>query len=337
MKHSRATLLFTIILPILASLGCGSPAPRSAVGPTAHPLVAHYTITNPHDGLSSWVEFGTDTNYGRQTSVVTGDKLINILVAGMTFNTTYHMRAHVTWTGGSWVDQDHTFTTGGAPTSPSFPVISVSRPSPSAASPENPGIEMIDGEAASSNLMQAFFTDRDGNPLWYYDVGQGSWPFSYKLLPNGHFVFFIIPPAPNPSILREVDLTGATIREMNANQLNATMLSAGFDFAPTFFHHDMYPLANGHLIVLTNFIRQFTDLPGYPGIIGVIGDALIDLDENWNPVWAWNSFDYLDVNRHLNGLPDWTHGNAVVYTQEDGNLLFSMRHQSWVIKIDYNN
>ena len=69
---------------------------------------------------------------------------------------------------------------------------------------------------------------------------------------------------------------------------------------------------------------------------GIIGDGLIDLDENWNPVWAWNSFDYLDVNRHLNGLPDWTHSNALQYTQ-DGNLLLSMRHQSWILKIDYNN
>jgi len=43
------------------------------------------------------------------------------------------------------------------------------------------------------------------------------------------------------------------------------------------------------------------------------------------------------VNRHLNGLPDWTHSNAVVYSPEDGNLLLSMRHQSWVLKIDCNN
>ncbi len=61
------------------------------------------------------------------------------------------------------------------------------------------------------------------------------------------------------------------------------------------------------------------------------------MDQNWNPVWTWNSFDYLDVNRHLNGLPDWTHSNALVYSPDDGNLLLSMRHQSWVLKIDYNN
>ena len=50
--------------------------------------------------------------------------------------------------------------------------------------------------------------------------------------------------------------------------------------------------------------------------------------------WAWSGFDHLDVNRHLMGLPDWTHSNAIIYTP-DGNLLLSMRHQSWILKIDY--
>jgi hypothetical protein len=83
--------------------------------------------------------------------------------------------------------------------------------------------------------------------------------------------------------------------------------------------------------------KDFTDLPGYPGTIQVVGDAVVDLDQNWNPVWAWNSFDYLDVNRHLNGLPDWTHSNALAYSPLDGNILISMRHQSWILKIDYQD
>jgi arylsulfate sulfotransferase len=69
----------------------------------------------------------------------------------------------------------------------------------------------------------------------------------------------------------------------------------------------------------------------------VQGDAIIDLDSDWNPVWAWNSFDHLDVNRHLFGLPDWTHANAVIYSPNDGNILVSMRHQSWILKLDYDN
>jgi len=54
-------------------------------------------------------------------------------------------------------------------------------------------------------------------------------------------------------------------------------------------------------------------------------------------VWTWNTFDYLDVNRHLMGLPDWTHSNAIAYNPADGNLLLSVRHQSWILGIDYQN
>ena len=89
--------------------------------------------------------------------------------------------------------------------------------------------------------------------------------------------------------------------------------------------------------MLVNFYKDFTDLPGYPGTLAVLGDGLVDLDQNWNPVWGWSAFDHLDVNRHLSGLPDWTHGNAILYSPNDGDLLLSMRHQSWIIKLDYQN
>jgi hypothetical protein len=128
---------------------------------------------------------------------------------------------------------------------------------------------------------------------------------------------------------------------MDIYALSQKLQNAGYDFVPGGYHHDFVPLANGHLIALVDCSKSFTDLSGYPGTTLVQGDALVDLDENWNPVWAWNSFDYvgngMDINRHLNGLPDWTHSNALVYSPSDGNLLLSMRHQSWILKIDYNN
>ena len=62
----------------------------------------------------------------------------------------------------------------------------------------------------------------------------------------------------------------------------------------------------------------------------------MDLDTNNQPVWVWRAFDHLDVNRHPYLFPDWTHSNAVVY-EPDGSLLLSMRHQSWILKIDYAN
>jgi len=97
-------------------------------------------------------------------------------------------------------------------------------------------------------------------------------------------------------------------------------------------------LPNGHLILLVNHYKYFTNLPGYPGTTGVVGDALVDLDASHKPVWVWDTFDHLDVNRHPMGFPpDWTHSNTIVYSPDDGNLLLSMRHQHWVIKIDYED
>ena len=55
------------------------------------------------------------------------------------------------------------------------------------------------------------------------------------------------------------------------------------------------------------------------------------------PVWAWNEFNHLDPNRHPYLFPDWTHTNAVLYSPDDGNILVSMRHQNWVVKVDYQD
>jgi len=111
--------------------------------------------------------------------------------------------------------------------------------------------------------------------------------------------------------------------------------NAGHGLNELTFHHDFLPLDNGHLIMLGSAVRDFYNLPGYPGSPQVFGDVLVDLDANWNLVWFWSAFDRLDVNRHLMGLTDWTHSSAVVDTPNDSNWLISMRNQSWILKIDY--
>jgi hypothetical protein len=248
------------------------------------------------------------------------------------------MHANVQCSGNTFETSDETFTTGPLPSTP-FPSLTVTRPDPSLSANETPGVELVNIFAPGFNVIQGFFTDRDANPIWYYDVGaaQGNAPYTMKLLPNGHMLFSITRSITAGTIIREVDLSGQTIREIDTATLGSKMQQAGFHFAPTGFHHDFLVLPNGHLIVLVNFFQSFTDLPGFPGSTNVLGDGLVDLDENWNPVWAWSAFDHLDVNRHPNGLPDWTHSNAIIYSPSDGNLLLSMRHQSWILKIDYNN
>lgn len=285
------------------------------------------------------VEFGPTTSYGRNTAwyPVTSLNYTSVLVAGMRASTTYHMRSQVqcaTGSGTTSTSPDITFTTGPLPSSLAFPQIVVSRPNPSLSSTENPGIESID---VAIRGTPAFFTDRDGNIIWYYYAGSSSFAFPFKLLPDGNMLLIVTDGATFSNLV-EVDLAGDIVRELTTIELQHRMANiGGFDFIPFGFHHDFASLPNGHVIALVYCFKDFTDLPGYPGTIRVTGDALVDLDQNWNPVWGWNSFDHLDINRHLLGLPDWMHSNGLFSSPDDGNLFLSIRHQSWIIKIDYSN
>lgn len=329
-------------------LACGSGDNRpivdfelSSVSSTNNPLVAKYFVST-QKGETARIEFGTDTSYGRQTALYPlppGGKGIAILVAGMKASTTYHMRAEVLSDGNSWFDEDRLFVTGPLPLM-TFPALVVTRPNSEVpVVTENPGVELINLTEPRANMIEAVVADRDGNPIWYYDVGadQANLPDPIKLMPNGHILVNIQNGVTGATSLREVDLAGQTIREMDAPTLQQKLENIGHAVPSLFFHHDVLPLSTGHLIVLGSTVQDFDDLPGYPGTTQVVGDLLVDLDQNWSPVWFWSAFDHLDVNRHLMGLPDWTHSNAVVYTPNDGNLLLSMRNQSWILKIDYRD
>jgi arylsulfate sulfotransferase len=327
-----------VVCALMAGCGAGSiPSLASGtVSSTPNPLVAIFTVREQCAG-SAMVDFGETTNYGRSTAWYSAngyDQAISIEVAGMKASTTYHMRAQVQCGSATLTTPDKRFTTGPLPPSLILPQIAVTRPNPSLSSTENPGIEML---TISTQGYPALFTDRDGNVIWYYYLGPQAFPFPFKLLPNGNIVVVVTPGLEAPDTLREIDLAGNTIQQIFIPTLQQKMQAAGYDFVPTSFHHDVLPLANGHVLAIVNCIKSFTNLPGYPGTIDVVGDGIVDLDQNFNPVWAWNGFDWLDINRHLEGLPDWTHSNALLYSPNDGNLLLSVRHQSWVIKIDYNN
>jgi hypothetical protein len=207
-----------------------------------------------------------------------------------------------------------------------------------------PGVEMLD--FIENNGAPVVVTDLSGNILWSYlppDANGFDLVQPVKPLPNGHFVLVdspnsTSPPAELPAgtldVAREIDLTGAIIREISIDILNSRLAAAGFNYTAQLMHHDIGILPNGHWILIVNSVQQETE---NGTAVSVLGDALIDLDTNLNPVWLWNTFDHLDVNRHPVSATDWTHSNAILYSPTDGNLLLSMRHQNWIIKIDYNN
>jgi hypothetical protein len=335
----------------------GSSAVMTAgtVTATSNPQVALYTITPPFAGNVT-INFGPTTGYGKQTwSVATpsGGGPVSIEVAGMLGSTAYHLQAAVTLADGvAAADIDHTFTTGAVPLMGGPQFTGQKQPQLSATIPAGmtaqSGIEFITGVAGPAQGLYA--TDLNGNVIWTYpfkDQVPNSGINGAKMLPNGDVVLEFsasseVPlsgpiPSTLPIMIREIDLAGNTVRQVSMAQINAALAANGFaGIVLQTFHHDLTPLPNGHLLVMANTLKSVV-LNGQTTPTQVLGDVVVDLDPNWNPVWVWNEFDHLDVNRHPMQFPDWTHSNAIIYSSDDSNIIVSIRHQNWLVKVNYSN
>src|SRR5579863_3262881 len=317
---------------------------NGVVTSTQNVQVASYTITPPATANVS-IQFGPDTTYGLNTwqqPSASGGGPVTILVAGMKMNTAYHMRANVTFADGTqFNDIDHTFTTGTVHAA-HLPQLTIT--TPTAGATPQPVFELLDLLGVGGPSMNGVVTDLQGNVIWTLQPTLSANQFfsPLKLLPNGHFLASIsgLPDGVNSSLV-EYDLAGNVISTFTGAQLSTALAAASCAGCQghniTGMHHDFALLPNGHIIVIVSEGVSESGLTGEPSPITVTGDLIVDLDQNRNPVWLWSTFDHLDLNRHPFAFPDWTHTNAVVYTPDDHNLLISMRSQSWVLKIDYND
>jgi arylsulfate sulfotransferase len=327
------------------------------VTPTNNPQVALYTMTLPFPGRMR-VQFGESKTYGTNTwiqSTDTNNGQVSIFVAGMKASTTYHMAASVQFSNGiAAMDSDHTFKTGALPASMQMNLTATTTKNMT----PQPGIEF------TNPLTGLAMVDLSGNIIWTYPLPPAPTPVGNfldgaKMLPNGDILMVLAPGSNKPlghlnlaqldnviNEIREINLAGDTVKELSIGDLNSELANApsscveckGLQVAT--FHHDVTPLPNGHWLLLTSYVRvlgphsapPLTNSPQKP----VLGDAIIDVDQNLQPVWAWSEFNHLDPNRHPWVWPDWTHTNAIVYSPDDRNIIVSIRHQSWVLKIDYD-
>ncbi len=143
------------------------------------------------------------------------------------------------------------------------------------------------------------------------------------------------------------------------------------------FDHDFIEtLPNGYSAVIADVEKIYPpgtqgDPSGLP--VDIIGNMIIVLDSNWQVVWYFDSFEHaggapqLDINRAAVsgetcsvdqlGCPpvfllgsgiaplarDWLHGNSLYYwpSPQDGSpkgdLIWSARHQDWVMRVDYQD
>ena len=176
--------------------------------------------------------------------------------------------------------------------------------------------------------------------IWYYDLAANGFPsYAQNLEPDGT-VMMLGGSAAGVSggfnTLRQIDLAGDTLRETNIHAVNAK-LAARHQPQILDFDHEAKLLPNGDTVVLAS-TPKIVIYKGRP--TRFIGNMVIVLDQNFQPVWVWNSFRWLNTNRpgtDHRAPTDWLHGNSVSWSPEDDDLVVSLRAQDWVIKIDYAN
>ena len=284
--------------------------------------------------------------YWNSTSKKTcdGTTSMNFLVAGMYASTTYTMRNDVISGPQIATSSDVTFTTGAA--SPTLPATTVPIPL-------KPPTSLNDGLTLFGPLsMFAYAVDPTARLVWYL-------PDTYvdlvRVAPGGTFtvVYGLNSDLPN-SGFTEYDLAGNVIKRTNIDEVNAKLASQlHVPYTITALHHDVRRLPNGNYLMLGQ-TEVISGVQNAGTSTDILGDVIMVMNNNLDLLWAWNSFDHLDVARRavLNetcstGVAgcvvlkaaianDWTHGNSIAISP-DGNIIFSSRHQDFVYKIAYNN
>jgi arylsulfate sulfotransferase len=316
------------------------------ITPTSNALVFLYSAPPCPAGSRVQISFTAPDGYRQFTpskDCVEG-KSINVYLAGMRAETDYTVQQIISASDASSILGPPLMLRTG--TLPFAPTGTMPRRKPA-------------GSSDQSILFQnrvfelSVATDGDGNVVWYYpEIAV----YLTRPQPGGYFFFLLEGPDEDDSgqILRQVDLAGNTVFETNAARINEQLDALGKSRI-TSFHHEARRLPDGRILVLAANERLLRDVQG-PGEVDVIGDMILVLNSDLEVEWAWDAFDHLDVTRKAildqkcllpgtGGCPvfrlagianDWLHGNSLALTP-DGNIIYSARHQDWIIKIDYRN
>ena len=320
-----------------------------AVAGTAHPLVLLYSAP-PCD--AGWMRVRYKhvlAIYWQSTlfQACTPGRALNFYIAGLRQNSGYVVQQQVFNGANPPVDGPTLQVRSGSAVGAFNPISVTQPPAPGASLGDTAILHSFVGLAASYFPV---VTDLGGGLIWYYPK-----PLTAALRPLfGGTMMVLIREDVTGRVIREIDLAGYTVRETNSTVVSEQLVAMGHDPIGV-FHHEALRLANGHTLVLASVERMLTDVQG-PGPVNVYGEMIVELDENLQVTWAWNAFDRLDASRvallgetcasESPGCPalflgptanDWLHANSIAYDPADHNLIVSLRHQDWVIKIDYRD
>ena len=350
---SGATGSTTMSFQFTSRVSGGAPVVSSSV----HPLVAIYSAPACAEGtiqVAYWVSGKTNYQYSNILPCQPGLSA-NFYIGGMRAETTYALQQMIVNKGRTTWGPVLTFTTGAL--GQSLPVATISTPVGAGTSHSEDMIlqsyiGLSPGRKASTVYPPVAY-NLAGQVIWYYPATHIQGTYLTRPVAGGTFLLYIFNRSADETVVEEVDLQGDIVRETNAYTISQQLIAMG---QPTinWMSHEALRLPSGHTLVLGMTERILTNEQG-PGAVDVVGDMIIDLDQNLQVAWVWNTFDHLPNNRppvlaelcKNNVAPcgplylaakaiDWTHCNSL-YLLPDGNLVLSVRNQDWVVKINYQN
>ena len=337
------------------------------ITPTANPLIALFSAPPCTDAGKFRVAFqrqGSKVLSYTPFEACRGSRSNNVFVAGMRADSDYRLRAE--FVSGSDVIMGSWMTFHAGVLDGDFPPVSIAVPRDTGSSTAEPVLVL--SVASSGGLKRPIATNMDGNVIWYL----GSPQFLTRMLPGGGLL--VLSEGANSGndmrrlqIVREMDLAGNILRETNITRVAEQLESRGIHSdckksvkeCVSGFHHEAIRLPNGHTLVIAGLERMFpTGTQGSKEPVDILGDLVIDLDEDFQVASVWNSFDHLDLNRASRedskckegpgsgGCPPiflagqangWLHSNSLNYIPATGDFLISVPEQDWILKIDWRD
>ena len=330
------------------------------ISPSSHPLVAIYSAPPCAAGTIQVVYHAVPgTNFLFSNTLLCQPGLsANFYIGGMRARTTYAMWYKLVNDGQVTLGPVLTFQTGSIPSGLALAPATVSIPVSSATSARDNIVlqsftALVPGRVFGGTAYPPTAYDLAGNVVWYYPTTHAAQTYLTRPVAGGTFLIYVSDNAADVTQVQEVDLQGDIVRETNATTISQ-QLALLHQPAINWMSHEAIRLPSGHTLVLGMTERILTNVQG-PGPVDVVGDMIVDLDQNLQVAWTWNTFDHLPNSRsailgevctsnvspcgplYLAGTAhDWTHCNSL-YLLPDGSLVLSVRHQDWVVKINYQN
>ena len=132
-----------------------------------------------------------------------------------------------------------------------------------------------------------------------------------RVLPGGRFL--VLAEGANSAndmrrlqVVREMDLAGNILRETNVSRIAEQLEAHGIHSdckkdgkeCVSGIHHEAIRLPNGHTLVIAGIERMMpAGTQGSNKPVDVLGDLVVDLNEDFQVIAVWNSFDHVDLKR----------------------------------------